>query len=263
MSAESILNKQGITLKEAKDFIDSNVNLTNPELIFKAASDHAVTTSMLNEITGYSIDVINAYFRSNIIKYDPSDLDDIGKLVNSDLGDLEALIAFNNNSEGVLSTQSLQEKVKPLINPDVSEEFDTHFFAPIYSFQEKAGYIYDPEELGVKALSNIAATNENIESMFYGTLINIFSRLDNTELGQIETFSGDQNSEAYRTLLQTSLASISNTVRTDDELANRVAAETVRIVQASDIFIPLPDHGIHILDNIGILDHSFLGLSVL
>ena len=134
MSAESILNKQGITLQEAKDFIDSNVKLNQPELIFKAALDHAVTISMLNEITGYSIDVINAYFELEHI--DPSELDDIGKLVNSDMGDLEALIAFNNNSEGVLSTQSLQEKVKPLINPDVSEEFDTHFFAPIYSLQE-------------------------------------------------------------------------------------------------------------------------------
>ena len=236
MSAESILNKQGITLQEAKDFIDSNVKLNQPELIFKAASDHAVTTSMLNEITGYSIDGINAYFELNVIDYDPSDLDDIGKLVNSDLGDLETLVAFNNKSEGVLSTQSLQEKVKPLINPNVSEEFDTDFFAPIYSFQEKAGYIYDPEELGTKDLSNIAATNENIESLFYGTLINVFSRLDNAELVQIETFSGDQNSEAYRTLLQTSLASISTTARTDDELAGRVAAEAVRIVQASDIF---------------------------
>ena len=191
MSAESILNKQGITLQEAKDFIDSNVKLNQPELIFKAALDHAVTISMLNEITGYSIDVIKAYFELDDI--DPSDLDDIGKLVNSDMGDLEALIAFNNNSEGVLSTQSLQEKVKPLINPDVSEEFDTHFFAPIYSFQEKAGYVYDPEELGVKNLSNIAATNENTASIFYGTLINVFSRLDNTELDQIEKFSGDQN----------------------------------------------------------------------
>ncbi len=259
MSAESILNKQGITLQEARDFIDSNVKLNQPELIFNAAIDHAITTLMLNEITGYSIDVINEYFKSNNIKYDPSDLDDIGKLVNSDLGDLEALIAFNNNLEGVLSTQSLQEKVKLSINPDVLGEFDPHFFAPIYSFQEKAGYIYDPEELGVKALSNIAATNENIESMFYGTLINIFSRLDNAELGQIETFSGDQNSEAYRTLLQTSLTSISTAVRTNDELANLVAAEAVRIVQASDVSIP----DIHILDNIGILDHSFLGLSVL
>ena len=61
MSAESILNKQGITLQEAKDFIDSNVKLNQPELIFKAALDHAVTISMLNEITGYSIDVIKAY----------------------------------------------------------------------------------------------------------------------------------------------------------------------------------------------------------
>jgi hypothetical protein len=272
MSTESILNKQGVTIQGAKDFIESNVKLNQPEIIFTAALDHAVTTSMLNEITGYSIDEINTYFLEyfksiGIDDHDSfkriSELNEIGKLVNSDsdLEDLKDLIALNNYSKGVLSTSSLQGKVKPLINSDVSEEFDTDFFAPIYSFQQKTGYVYDPEELGVKGLNNIAATTEITASIFYGTLINVFSRLDNSELDQINKFSGDQNSEAYRTFLHTSLTSISITPRTNEELANLVVTEAVRIVQASDIF--LPDHGIHILDNIGILDHSFLGLSVL
>lgn len=259
MSAESILGKQGITLQQANDFI--NMNIEQPELIFDAAFDHAVTISMLNEITGYSIDDINAYFHSNINNYDPSILDDIGKLVNSELGSLEVLVDFNNNS-GVLSTESLQEKVKPLIDVDVSEEFETHFFAETHSFQEVSDYFYDPEELGVKHLSNVAATDENIESIFYGTLINIFLRLDNTELDQIKNFSGDQNSEAYHKLLLNNLNTIpSATAWTDDVLANLVVEEAIRIVHDSDIFIEGSD--IHILDNVGILDYSFLGLSAL
>lgn len=243
MSAESMLFKQGITLQEAKDFI--NMNIEQPELILEAAFNHAVTTSMLNEITGYSIDEINAYFSSNTDNYDPSDLDDIGKLVNSDLGSLEILVDFNNNT-GILSTLSLQEKVKSFVNPLVYESV----IEPIFPFQKNNGYIYDPEELGIKHLSNVAATDGNIESLFYGTLINIFLRLDSTERDQIKSFSGDQSSEEYHTLLMSSLNTIPSTTWTDETLANFVVEDAVRIVN------DFPNNGL-----IGILDNSYLGIS--
>lgn len=245
MPARSILSKQGIMLQEAKDFI--NMNIEQPELILNAAFNHAVTTSMLNEITGYSIDEINAYFYSKTDNYYPSDLDAIGKLVNSDLGSLEILVDFNSNT-GILSTLSLQEKVRSSVNPSVYESF----IEPIFPFQKNDGYIYDPEELGVKHLSNVAATNGNIESLFYGTLINIFLRLDSTERDQIKHFSGDKNSEEYHTLLMSSLNTIPSTTWTDEALANLVVEDAVRIVND----FPTSDF-------IGILDDSFLGLSAL
>lgn len=245
MSAESILAKQGITLPEANNFIKRNIE--QPELILEAAFNHAVTTSMLNEITGHSIDEINAYFYSRTDNYDPSVLDDIGKLVNSDLGSLEILVDFNNNT-GILSILSLQEKVKSFVNPSVYESV----IEPIFPFQKNNGYIYDPEELGTKHLNNVAATDGNIESLFYGTLINIFLRLDRTERDQIKSFSGDQNSEEYHTLLMSSLNTIPSSTWTDEELANLVVEDAARIVN------DFPTSSF-----IGILDDSFLGLSAL
>ncbi len=201
---------------------------------------------MLNEITKHSENVINNYFIS--AGKSPSKLDETSKLVNSDLGTLESLINFNNNIE-VLSTASLREKVQILIeDPDYFPSY-APFFDPGYPFQSSDG-IYDEEELGIEHLGNIEVANENIESLFYGALLNTFSRLDKDELDQINQFIGDKNSAEYQTLLFNALSTTPTAIIWGtDELANLVINDAARIIneyQTSNF--------------VGILDNSFLGL---
>lgn len=59
ISAEAYLNSFGITVHQAQEFID--LNIEHPEIIYSAALEYGVTTAMLSEITGIPKDVINKY----------------------------------------------------------------------------------------------------------------------------------------------------------------------------------------------------------
>lgn len=250
MSAESHLAKFGITIQQAKDFI--SLNIEQPKLIFDTAFTYFVTIPMLSEITKYSEGVISEYFKSAGID-SPSSLNNTRKLVNSDLGVLDNLVDFNTKA-GILSITSLREKVQPLIgDPDYFPSYDP-FFDPVADFQILDGK-YDSDELGVKHLGEIAATTANLESLFYGTLINIFSRLDKNELDQIEPIIDNGSFYQNQALLFNALNSSPSPIAwTDAELADLVINDAARIInnyQTSDLPVG------------GILDNSFLGLAML
>jgi len=244
ISAEEHLAKLDFTVQQANDFIVGNID--EPDAIFIAARVNGVTLNMLSEITDVSTVVISEYFTN--AERDPEDLNDTHKLINSDLGTLETLVTFNNNT-GILSTTSLRDAVQPQL--DILQPYNFFIGEPVYSFQKDDG-IYDTEELGVGHLGDLPATDENIESLLYGTLINAFSALDASELDQINTFPENGNHEDFQALITASLSNESpaSVVWTDEELANLVIDETVEII------------GKHFSNNlVGILDHSFLGLA--
>lgn len=247
MSAETQLAKFGITIQQANDFINKNID--NPEVIYEAGITYFVTISMLNEITKYSENEIIQYFENGGVTH-PTILNNTRKLFNSDLGSLENLVDFDNK-EGVLSTEALREKVQPLIgDPDFFPSYDP-FFGPLAPFQAWDGK-YDADELGIKHLGEIAATTANLESIFYGTLINTFTRLDKDELNQINQFPENGNHEEYKLLLNNAISSTPQTIAwTDAELADLVINDAARIINAYQTS-NFP----------GILDGSFLGIAV-
>lgn len=240
ISAAEHLAKLGVTVQQANDFIMDNVD--QPDAIFLAARQFAVTNAMLSEITGFSTTVISNYFAS--ADFNPIELDQTSMLVNSDLGPLETLVDFNLNT-GVLSNASLGETVRPLV--DDLYEFT---FESLYSFYP-SDEIYDAEELGVGHLTDVVATSDSLESLFYGSLINLFRALDETELNQINAFSAGGDSENFQELLLESLSeSPSSIIWTDEQLADLVTDEAVAIINeywAND-GNPL----------IGVLDRSYL-----
>ena len=243
ISAEEHLAKLGVTVQQAQDFIIANVGL--PEVIFAEAFNGGVTNSMLSEITNISTDIIGNYFTN--ANLDKNGLDQTSLLINSDLGAFESLVDFNNNSD-ILSTASLANDVQPLLIDPSLYDF---VFGPVYVFQTSDG-IYDSEELGVSHLGNVDATNESIESLFYGSLLNIFSAIDETELSQINAFSEDGNPDDLQALLIDSLSDTSTpTAWTNEELKNHVTQEAVNIMNEYLV-----------TDVIGVLDLSFLGLAV-
>ncbi|MBX3640373.1 MAG: hypothetical protein KF888_07660 [Nitrosomonas sp.] len=241
ISADAHLAKLGITKQQAYDFIFAN--LDRPEIIYAAAREYGVTHAMLHEITDVPVIVIDNYFID--ADFDPGRLDHTSILFNTDIGSLETLVDLNGNT-GILSTASLREKVQPLINFSTVYDFP---FTARYGFQLADG-IYDADELGVSRLGDIAATDGNIESIFYGTLINMFSRFDQAELDQIKTFPENGNPEDFQALLSDALNDAPATSAwTDEELLDLVVDEAVYL------------HNHYINDSfvIGLFDHSYLG----
>lgn len=251
ISAEEHLAKFGVTVEQAFDFIFANID--NPELIYAAARQNGVTNSMLNEITGVSVGVIEEYFTStNNPDLVPQRLDYTSILFNTDIGSLESLVNFNNN-EGILSTNSLREEVRTKIN--FPEDY-TFLFTEVREYQSQDG-VYDAEELGISILSKITASDENIESVFYGTLINIFSRFDREELDGIINFPVGGDPSDLEVLLTEALNDVpsENSSLTDVELFDHVVNEAVEI---HDRYIN-DDVAIGIFD-VGIFNSSVLAI---
>lgn len=250
--AESYLNGFGITVEQAQEFID--LNIKNPEIIFEVAYEYGVTTAMLSEIKDYPRDVVREYFNS--IDTNGRSLDGKSILVNSDVGSLESLVNFNSKT-GVLSNAALKNSVKEILKTDEDEQhipftlFYDPTFRPEGRDRQENGF-YDAEELGIGSLGNVPATSENLESLFYGSLINMFSALDEFEWNQINTLRVNGNTEDYHALLLISLQSPSSIARSDEKTAMMVQEE------ASYIIEKYWAHG-EVL--VGVLDHSFLGLA--
>jgi hypothetical protein len=241
ISAEEHLAKFGVTVQQANDFISAN--LDRPEFIFATARAHGVTNAMLHEITSAPATVIHDYFSS--VDLVPERLDYTSIFFNTDIGLVEDLVGFNSYS-GILSTASLREKVQSSIEIPVLYDFP---FVARYDFQS-ADDVYDADELGISRLGNIAATDENIESIFYGTLINMFSRFDQMELSQIKAFPEDGNPGDFLTLLSDALNDSPEIVAwTDVELLDLIVDEAVY----------LHDHYMNDDFVVGLFDHSYLG----
>lgn len=242
MLAEKYLADLGITIQQANDFI--NTNLREPQKIFEAASQYGVTTRMLGEITGYSRDIISVYFED--AGFSSTELDK-SVLINYDLGALESMVAFNTR-EGILSNTSLRAVVKPEINKNY--DYDLPFTSPNPTLQLKDG-VYSSGELGVENQDNVPAISENIESLFYGTLINAFLTLDNTEYNQIINFPSNGNPEDFQTILLNALSTSPPSIAWNDEqLAGYVTTEAINVL---DKFWNASLYGV--------LDHSYLGLA--
>lgn len=247
ISAEAHLAKLGFTVQQAQDFI--KLNIAQPGSIYNAALNNGVTINMLNEISDYSTDIIREYFETAGLN--SKELDNTSLLVNSDLGTLEQLVDFNEKT-GILSNSELRK----VVLPQVDHYDDT--FKEIYPFQLNDG-IYDAEELGVGNLTDtVSATKESLESLFYGSLVNMFSRLDENELKDIKDFtnSGNGNPEEFKVLLFNALNEPpSAIIRSDEELFPLVSEKAVEIIkkywdETDDIEL------------VGTLDYSFLGLAV-
>lgn len=246
MSAATHLAKFGVTVEQAYDFIIANVD--QPEIIFDTAEEFAVTTAMLSEITQFSTAVISNYFAS--FNLDTGKLDETHILINSDPDALSSLVTLNTRT-GILSNESLRGFVQQALNDPA--QYDA-VFGPQFPFQDDDG-IYDAEELGVTTLNNIPATTASIESLFYGSLINMFLRFDQTELNQIVFFpvAERRGSDDFQAFVFEALSDISLTApRPDDELAGLVVRE------AAILITELVDDS----TIVGVLDQSFLGLAV-
>ncbi|MBS0498309.1 MAG: hypothetical protein JSR51_11760 [Proteobacteria bacterium] len=247
--AEPYLNSFRITIRQAVDFIDANIE--HPDIIYSTAREYGVTTAMLSEIKGVSKGVVNTYFES--VDKEGLPIDGMSILINSDLGTLEPLVNYNRKA-GELSNASLGEATLDLVKKKIETDYDSFFSTDVKLRRDLHNDgIYDAEELGIGLLGKVPATDKNLESIFYGSLINMFSALDKSEWNQITELRDSGSPEDLHALLFAALSeSPSPIIWSETEMHDMVATEAADIIDKywhSDSTL------------IGILDHSFLGLA--
>ena len=239
-----VLEYYGLTVDQGLQFIETNIG--QPEVIFNEAYNHGITTQHLSDITGYSTTIINDYFVSS--ELNSRELDEVKKLFNSSLGELENLVSFNDRN-GFLSNVELGTKIETMAEAMDDPIDHESFFSPYFFGYEEVDSVLTPDELGVSHLGNVPATTDSIKSLVYGSLINLYSQLDETELRELKEFPHDENNrDEYRSLLIEDLKDSAN--YTDLPLADLVANESLSLIEEYGIF-----------NIIGVLDHSILGLA--
>lgn len=190
MSAETYLAQFGVTVAQAREFILSNVN--NPGTIFSVADQFGVTTDMLAEIVGggFTGDDVSAWFSAR--GFDANQLDDTssgtgGELLPDDMAALASLVTLNTNT-GTLSNSELRAAVITAIGHDGFAENDYWDAFDPSSYEGASDGTFTADELGVPGFGNIAATAENLESLFYGTTIKALRAIDMQEIMDIQSF---------------------------------------------------------------------------
>lgn len=198
MNAAEHLAKFGVTVAQAKEFILANIN--RPQEIFNVAKQFGVTNAYLAEIYGgvTTQDVI-AFFDS--VKIDSRSLDSgtstgtgntpsssafPAELANSAFANLVKL----NTETGVLSNANLKNGI---VSKTGLEAFNKLFTAG--SVDSNGDGQIGSADLGLANFSNIAATPENIQSLYFGTIINTYKSIDFQEVQQLGDFV-DKNGQA-------------------------------------------------------------------
>lgn len=198
MTAAELLNQYGITVQQASDWISANVG--NPQLVYDTALYYEIDSSMLAEIVsswvpGANAGLVENFFTShglngsalNSAALNPgAGGGDFGgsEILPEDLAALASLVTLNTNG-GQLSTEALRAGVLDAL----SNDDDYYLLFNPNEYEGAADGTFTAEELGIPGLGNLAATRENLESLYYGTMIKAFKAIDLEEINQITDFT--------------------------------------------------------------------------
>lgn len=104
------------------------------------------------------------------------------ELLSADMQTLVSLVSLDTYS-GELTTTSIREEVIASMGSDAYyEAFDPK------NYEGSEDGVFTTEELGFSHLSNLPATTETVESLFYGTIIKAYKSIDMGEILSIESF---------------------------------------------------------------------------
>lgn len=184
MTATQLLAQYGVTLQQARDFV--NANLNSPGVVFSTCKQYGITTSMLGEIAGgYTSAQVTAFFSShgiNASALDPSTSTATSQFVPSNLSGLTSLLSLDTYS-GALSLASLRAQVVAATN---STDYNRTFSPTNYPGSEDG--TFSAADLGVSHLGSLPATTETMESLFFGTMIKALKAIDIQEVTELQNF---------------------------------------------------------------------------
>lgn len=199
MTTRSYLSSLGVTMNQAHDFIKANIN--NPGNIYKVATQYGIDSQMLADIMsidypGLSASGVESFFQSQgfngaALHSKMADNTSNVTLFSSEFKTLSALFGLNTHS-GALSNESLRASVMKVTGSDAY----LYAFAPI-NFEGAEDGVFTGKELGVSSFSSMAATWQNVESVFYGTVINLLESIDQSEIQGLEDFVAQNESAIY------------------------------------------------------------------
>lgn len=185
MTAAQHLSQYGVTIQQAKQFIMENLN--NVSNIYNVAKEYGVTNAMLAEIYGgVTENDVKGFFQYH--GFNPEVLETPLTVHQSvfladDMATLQSLVALNTTYSGELSNASLRSEI--IANTGADAYYAA--FDPS-SYEGSDDGIFTPAELGLSQFSNLSASTETIESLFFGTIIKAYKSIDMNEINEISNF---------------------------------------------------------------------------
>jgi len=216
MSASTHLAQFGVTLQQARDFVFSNVN--NPGTIYAVSKQFGVTNEMLAEIVGggFTAQQVSNFFTER--GFDgpalgglPSSGDessgdgtsggggsggdssgggttppatDTDTLVPAELQAVLSALVTPNTRTGILSNAELRAAV---LSQGVSQAQYNALFSPA-SLDDNGNGTLELSELGLTSGASFAATSDTLESLVYGSMLNLLERIDLNETLSLSNF---------------------------------------------------------------------------
>ena len=191
-TAAAQLAKYQLSVSEAQEWITAH--LDKPLEIYAEAQAAGLTGTMLAEIlssgmpgvTGAEVD---AFFKAHgaggqtIPPITTPNPPLTGSMVGDLMSTLSGLLTLNEE-KGVLSNASLRAEVLKLGVSDAQYE---QFFSP----KQYAGYedgVLTARELGLPGQASMAATAENLEALYLGTMVTAYRAIDKAETQSVEDF---------------------------------------------------------------------------
>jgi len=192
MTASERLANYGLSVDVARAWIVDH--LDSPETIYNIALAGGLSNDMIAEILtplspGLNGTAVENFFTSHGLAGDALNNDNTAAISNKatllsgNMNSLTALVAMNTN-DGILSTSALHQATQSLLD-------NTGWYAELFNPDNYIGSedgIFTAAEMGVPGLASFAATSANLESLFYGTLINVLRSVDTDEVYQLYSF---------------------------------------------------------------------------
>ena len=244
MTTRAYLASLGVTMNQAHDFVKAN--LGSPATIYKVAQQYGIDSQMLADIMsidypGLTASGVESFFQGrgfNGAALHSKGVDNTSNvaMLSSDFTALSNLFGFNTHT-GALSNEALRASVTKVTGVNSY----LYAFAPI-NFDGAEDGVFTGKELGVSNFPSMAATWQNIESVFYGTVIRLLESIDQSEIQGLEDFV-TQNETALSNNDATAMAHLQQLIInmfetpavtplfSEAELAQDLSAATTTVVQ--------------------------------
>lgn len=181
MLAREHLASMGVSMSQAHDFIMGNLN--SPSTIYQVARQFGVDSQMLADILaiempGLSAETVENFFSAqgfNGAALHATATSTKPSLLGSTFQPLAALVGLNTSS-GLLSTETLRTQVTAVTGLNAYK----YAFSPA-NFKGSEDGVFSAQDLGLSGVGEFAATWQNVESLYYGTIIRMLQSIDEAE----------------------------------------------------------------------------------
>lgn len=189
MNTSQHLSNLGVTMEQCRSFISAN--LDKPANIFNVAKQYNIDSQMLADIVqdqfpGVNAAQVEAFFSQHGLNGKDLNAANLNPtpIVQSWQGDspINTLFALNHNV-GVLSNEAMRAAV---VNKVGLEQYMNTF--SIQYIPGSADGVLSTADLGFSQIGDMAATWQNIESLYYGTMIKMLRNVTYGEAAELNTF---------------------------------------------------------------------------